>query len=203
MRDVASLWNKMNAAPAPAGVTLPLVLADGTTIADFNDLANVLRDQYVAEAAARQETILVRRRRDGSKELAKAVMVAYRTVVPSRCAEFPELVETLPRVSPLPGHTPDPVSASAVFEAPASAKVVYDASADATLDHYELRGNPGSDYKEDDAVVIANNLPADPREFLTTFGLTQPGAQAAFKVYVILTTGNEAGSAEMVVTRPL
>ena len=40
-------------------------------------------------------------------------------------------------------------------------------------------------------------------EFITPFGLTQPGAKAAFKVFVVLTTGNEAGSVERVVERPL
>lgn len=37
---------------------------------------------------------------------------------------------------------------------------------------------------------------------MTTFGLTQPGAQVALKVYVILNTDNEAGSAPMIVQRP-
>ena len=41
-----------------------------------------------------------------------------------------------------------------------------------------------------------------PREFITPFGLNQPGARVALKVYVILNTGNEAGSAAMFVQRP-
>ena len=40
-------------------------------------------------------------------------------------------------------------------------------------------------------------------EFVTPFALTQPGAKAAFKIFVVLTSGNEAGSAEMVVQRPV
>ena len=44
--------------------------------------------------------------------------------------------------------------------------------------------------------------PNDPREFVMPFGLNQPGAEVAQKVYVILTTGNEAGSAAMFVERP-
>jgi hypothetical protein len=60
----------------------------------------------------------------------------------------------------------------------------------------------GTDYNNEDAVVIATNLPGATREFITPFGLTQPGAEVAMKVYVILTTGNEAGSAAMFVERP-
>lgn len=52
------------------------------------------------------------------------------------------------------------------------------------------------------AIVIATHTPADAREFLTGFGLTQPGTQASFKVFVILETGNEAGSPAMTVERP-
>lgn len=50
-------------------------------------------------------------------------------------------------------------------------------------------------------MVIATNAPRAPREFITPFGLNQPGAKVALKVYVILTTCNEAGCAPMVVER--
>ena len=51
--------------------------------------------------------------------------------------------------------------------------------------------------------VIATHLPADPREFVTAFGLLLPGSRVSLKVFVILTTGNEAGSATVVVQRPV
>ena len=119
-----------------------------------------------------------------------------------RLAAFPDLVATLPRLTPLPGHTPGAVDASAVFQAPASTKIVYTASSDALLERYELRANVGDQYNDEDAIVIATNLPEDPREFVTNFGLTQPGAEIALKVFVVLTTGNEAGSGPMIVERP-
>lgn len=78
----------------------------------------------------------------------------------------------------------------------------HEASNDLQLKRYELRGNVGDHYSDEDAIVIATNLPGDPREFVTTFGLTQPGAEIALKVFVVLTTGNEAGSAAMLVDRP-
>lgn len=51
-------------------------------------------------------------------------------------------------------------------------------------------------------MVLAAHGPNDPREFVTSYGLNQPGAQAAYKVFVILTTDNESGSAAMIVERP-
>ncbi|HEV7401940.1 MAG TPA: hypothetical protein VGO11_03405 [Chthoniobacteraceae bacterium] len=202
LRDVASLWTRLNAAAAPTGVTLPLALSDGTLQADFDTAVAALHQAYKDEAKAAQDVVLARARREKSKRSAYLTMKAYRLAVPARCKQFPELVETLPALTPSPGHTPDPVNASAVFQAPDQAKVVYSASADAALDHYELRGNPGDAYNDDDAVTIESRQPGDAREFVTGFGLTQPGARVALKVYVVLNMGNEAGSATMLVARP-
>lgn len=55
----------------------------------------------------------------------------------------------------------------------------------------------------EDEAVLDTHGPNAPREFLTTFGLTQPGAQIALKVFVILNTDNESGSAPMIVERPV
>ena len=202
MRDALSLWGKLNAGPAPAGVTLPLALSDGTLAEDFADEIASLQTAHATEANANQNAVLARSQRNLTMATARAVMVSYRKVVPARCAQHPALVDSLPALTPPPGHTPDPVNASAVFQAPDQAKIVHDASPDPALARYELRGNPGAQYDEQDAVTLATHTPADPREFLTGFGLTQPGTQSAFKVFVILNTGNEAGSAAMVVERP-
>lgn len=201
MRDVATLWTKLNAAPDPAGLTLPLVLSDGTAQADFAAALTALQTAYATLKDAEQNTTLARAVREQTKDSAYATMKAYRVIVPARCAQHPTLVSTLPKLTAEPGHTPQPVNASAVFQAPDQSKVVYDASDDAALARYELRGNPGDTYNDNDAVTILSHTPADPREFLTNFGLTQPGTQVALKVFVVLTTGNEAGSAVMVVER--
>jgi hypothetical protein len=202
MRDALSLWGKLNAATAPAGVTLPLELSDGTLVEDFADEIATLQTAHATEANAHQNAVLARSQRDRTMATARAVMVNYRKIVPARCAQHPTLVDTLPAVTPPPGHTPDPVNASAVFQAPDQAKIVHDASPEPTLARYELRGTPGETYEEDDAVTLATHLPADPREFLTGFGLTQPGTRATFKLFVVLATGNEAGTPPMTVERP-
>lgn len=203
MRDMASLWVKLNEAPpAPTGITLPLQLRDGTSQATFALALGALQTAHATLAKAEQDVILARAVRDQTKGFAYSTMKVYRTAVRSRCTQFPTLVQKLPHLTPAPGHTPDAVNASAVFQAPDKSKVVYAESTDAQLLRYELRGNPGPQYDEDDAVVIATNLPGDAREFETDFALTQPGTVVALKVYVVLTTGNEAGSATMVVQRP-
>ena len=204
MVAAVKLWEKLNAGPAPAGVSLPLVLVPGnTTVAEFSSAVAALQSAYAEEQDKEQLVIISRAKRDRLQDAAYAVMKAYRESVPgSNVAQFPELVETLPRLSPLPGHTPEAVNASAVFEAPNLAKVVYEASTDRLLHSYELRGNVGQTYSAEDAVVIATHGPNELREFVAPFGLNQPGAEVALKVFVILTTGNEAGGAAMFVQRP-
>ena len=44
--NVMSLWVKLNAGPAPAGVTLPLVLPDGTDQAAFAGAVSALQSAY-------------------------------------------------------------------------------------------------------------------------------------------------------------
>ena len=201
--NVMSLWVKLNAGPAPAGVTLPLVLPGGMDQGTFASAVSGLLFAYADEEVKAQDLTLARAARNRLQTEAYALMKAYRETVPVRLTAFPDLIATLPRLTPLPGHTPVPVNASAVFEAPNASKVVYEASQDGLLERYELRGNVGDHYSDEDAIVIATNLPGDAREFVTTFGLTQPGAEIALKVFVVLTTGNEAGSAALLVERPL
>lgn len=200
--NVMSLWVRLNAGPAPAGITLPLVLPGAVDQAGFSSAVSALQFAYSDEDAKAQDLTLARATRDRLQEEAYNLMKSYRETVPVRLAAFPDLLNPLPRLTPLPGHTPEAVNASAVFQAPASTKVVYTGSNDLQLERYELRGNVGDHYSDEDAIVIATNLPGDAREFVTNFGLTQPGAEIALKVFVVLTTGNEAGSAAMLVERP-
>jgi hypothetical protein len=202
LRDMASLWTRVNATAAPPGVDLPLTPSNGFGQQDFQEQVEVLQAAYDTLANREQTLLLTRTVRDRLETEAYAIMKSYRQGAPARLAGFPDLVATIPKLSPEPGHTPEPVAASAVFQAPDQAKVVYDASADPELDYYELRGNAGPEFRSGDAVVVATNLPEAPREFVTDFGLTQPGAKASFSVYVVLTTGNEKGSAPMTVERP-
>ena len=202
LADTLSLWEKINTSPAPAGVTLPLTLSDGTTFTNFTEAYEDLLTAYAQEQRKTQDLTLARAKRNRIQNQTYEVMKAYREAIPARLTAHPDIIETLPRLTPLPGHTPIPVSATAEYVAPNQARITYTPSADPDLHTYELRANIGETYHEEDAIVIATNTPNAPREFLTTFGLNQPGAQIALKVYVTLTTGNESGSPAMQVARP-
>ena len=203
MGDALTLWAKINGGPAPAGVTLTLTLPNAQTQGGFASLISALQFSYADEKARSQDVVLARGDRNKIQDETYEIMKCYRETVPDKMANFPVLVETMPRLTPLPGHTPEGVNASAIFVAPDGSRVVYAASTDAMLYSYQLRGTVGDEYNDEDAVVIATNAPGAPREFATTFGLNQPGAKVALKVFVTLTSGNEAGSAAMFVERPM
>ncbi len=198
-----NMWEEMNEGPAPAGIELPLVLSDGTTQGGFASSISALAFAYANEKKKEYQVDMARARRNRTQKKAYEAMKFYREGARNAFRAFPELLDTLPRLTPLPGHTPAPVAASAVFQAPNATKVIYGASTDPALHSYQLRGTVGDHYDEQDAVVIATHAPADLREFVMTFGLTQPGVKIALKVFVILNTDNEAGSAPMIVERPL
>ena len=197
-----NLWEEINEGPAPAGITLPLTLSDGTSKESFASAISTLAFAYKNEEKKAFQVDIARARRNRTQMKAYEAMKFYREGARNAFRAFPELLDTLPRLTPLPGHTPTPVAASAVFQPPNATKVVHEASTDPDLHSYQLRGTAGDQYDESDAVVIATHSPTDPREFITTFGLTQPGVKIALKVFVILNTDNEAGSAPMIVERP-
>lgn len=80
--------------------------------------------------------------------------------------------------------------------------MTWDASADAELDHYELRYSPGIEYDTEAESVVAIVAKNAPREVQTLQGLGTPGSTALFRVDVVLTTGNERGSKTVAISRP-
>ena len=202
MQDAVNLWETINEGAAPAGVALPLTLSGDVTQESFAEAVEALEEAYKKEQRVALALTLARGKRNLMQEKIYAVMKGYREVVPGICAAFPELLETLPRLTLLPGHTPVAVPAQAEFVAPDGSRVTHGASDEKTIKCYQLRGNVGEAYNEEDAMVLATHAPDAPRVFEVRFGLTQAGARVALKVFVILETGNEAGSEVMVVERP-
>lgn len=198
MADVLSLWNLILA----SGATLTLV--GGYDNTDFSDELGFLREEYITWLDAQTVTRVVRSERNVLQDEIYPILKQYRAALPGYFAAGSVYIDTMPRLTPLPGSTPDAVNASAVWDADETkARIEWEASDNAHLKEYEVRYTPGDDYDEDDEVVVATILPNAPRELLTDAGLTQEGASSSFKVYVMLTTGNEKGSATMVITRPV
>ncbi len=199
--DMATLWVKINAATIP-GFTGPLSLLGGYLVATFNTDLAALKAASTTWQNAVQDVKLERERRNDLQDIVQPVLRDYRAAIEGTFAPTDPLVLTLPRMTPEPGSTPDAVTASIVWDAVLlQAKITWSASDNPNLSHYEIRFCAGPNYSTSDESVIGSVSPSEPREFLTASGLTTPGSTASFKVYVVLTTGNEKGSNTVTLTR--
>lgn len=60
----------------------------------------------------------------------------------------------------------------------------------------------GADYNSDVEVIIGTILAGQPKELVSFLRLVSPGLSVSYKVYGVLTTGNERGSEAVQMTRP-
>ena len=209
LRDMLSLWARLNAGVAPAGITLPLVLNEGTpqvpvlvTLAQFTTGLEAMQQRYADHKTEEQSLLLARTRRDKTMKSIRAVLVKYRAAVVSKIAGDEELIATIPRVTPEPGHTPEKVEVSAGFQAPNKAVVAHTESDDADFKEYQLLGAVGDDADLEDAVLLDTHAARVPVDFVTTFGLATPGSAVSLWVVVRTNDGNERTSDRAVVQRP-
>lgn len=200
MDDASNLWSRINADP---GTATPVTLLGGYDQATFATDLTALQAAYSVLNRADQDLKVARSERNELQDEIYAMLKSYRLALPTFFAKDSPIVESLPRLTPLPGHTPDAVTLTGEWDAAANAaSLSWTESTEATLAQYEVRMSPGSNYSTEDESVIANITPGNPLSFATTSGLESPGLTAGFKVYVILTTGNEKGSDAVIITRP-
>ena len=100
------------------------------------------------------------------------------------------------------GSTPEPVILTGQWNLVTSqADFTWTTSANPNLDSYQARISVGSTYDAATATVIGN-FPPGTTSFSTAEGLANPGDVASYKLFVILTTGNAAGSNTVTIARP-
>jgi hypothetical protein len=198
MEGTRNIWSRFN---TTSGLTA-IVLANGYDLAAFdNDLAK-LRVAYVASGEEEDALSLEREERNDIQERIYPILKRYRALMPTLFPEGNALVDELPQLTPTSSRTPDPVTATAVWDdATSKAKITWTASTDSELARYEIRWSPGLEYQVDAESTLGTVSPGAALEFLTDQGLTTPGAKSNFRVVVVLTTGNEAGSEPVSVVR--
>lgn len=204
MDDVLDLWTRVNAQPASPVFTGPLLLIGGLTRAQFTTLRANVDAAFTTRANSERAVAEMRLIRNEHQDRAYSLMKLYRMKIEALFAENSVEVLTLPRLTPLPGHTPAPVVLSGNYDvADARAELSWTASADADLATYELRATPGPDYSAEDESTIASIPAGGTLTYNTSAGFGLPGNAVSYKVYVRLTTGNEAGSDAVTVVRPV
>ena len=205
VRDALRLWARINAGPPSPGVTLPLQLgvAGDFARADLEALRDECLTSRDAGEEAEFELGIARRVRDGWEKRVREVLAAYGAAADARLGALSPVVASLPRLYPLPGHTPDPVPATAAWDdLQSAAQVAWEASTDPKLAGYGVRWCPGETYDKKEE-RLAGRTGKEGRSLRTTEGLESPGDAVTYKVYVLLTTENERGSKPVTVRRPL
>ncbi len=200
--DMANLWLTINGDATVPGFTPPLLLVGGYTQANLATELTALRNAYIAVDNANETARLNRKKRDVLLPPLKKRLLQYRVGVLGTFGPGDPLTLSLPSVTPPPGSTPQAVNLSAVWD-PVLGKAVltWTASDNVNLDHYSPRTAPVP-YHASEETVLGEVAPGT-LTFVTDAGLLAPGSTAQFKLYVVLGTGNEKGSATVSVTHPL
>ena len=199
--DMANLWLKINADTTIGGFTPPLLIGAYTVALFQTDLA-AMRTSFGAVTTSENDERIAREQRDALLPLARERIVQYRLMVEGLLGPTHPLTLSLPDLTPPPGSTPASVTLSGAWNAAVGQAVCnWTASAATTLSEYQLRMSPGATYDAANATVIGN-IPAGTTTFSTAAGLAAAGDVASFKLFVMLTTGNESGSNTLTITRP-
>lgn len=199
--DAADLWSRINADATIAGFTPPLVIG-AYALATFTADIAAVRAAYLAVLTADNDKRLAIRERDVLLPKAREYMVQYRSIVEGLFGSGHPLTQSLPVLFAASGPSASPVPLLGQWSvANSQAEFTWEASTDPNLDHYQMRMSPGSSYNAATATVIGN-IPVGTTSFATTEGLNTPADVASFKLYVLLTSGSEAGSNTLTITRP-
>ena len=192
LREGLRLWDRANAGVAPAGLVLPLVLSGGFARADLAALVSDLQTVRDEMETADLEVRLGRAARNALQARLRRMLQQYRTMVPLQFGEDSVTAETLPRLYPKPGHTPDrPQAFLTVIGDPPVWQITWQPMENETLKCWQIRRSSGPRYLKHRERVVAT-LPPEADCLWTTPAAT--AAQGFYRVYAMLETGNEAGS---------
>lgn len=203
-RDGVRLWELLETEPPAPGAPVPIRIgAEGEMgRAEYAAVVEALRLKGLAVEAAEFSLAARRARRNAVMRRVKVLLTSYQRVLRARLPEEDPLVISLPRLWPLPGHTPDAVRAAGGWIPERSvARLTWTGSKDAALECYQVRGCPGAEYRKEDETVVGTISPEAERVLETGALLERPGAVACFRVYVVLKTGNERASNGVAVER--
>ena len=200
--DMASVWVRINADATVPNFTPPLLLRGNFAVAAFQAVLALLRVNYKAVTDAENDARIGRGQRDVLLDPLRDRFVQYRQAIGVEYGPLHPWTTTLPEVSPAPGSTPAPVPLSGAWNpATAQADFSWPASTEPLLVEYEVQVCDGPTFDAATATVVGN-APPGTLTLNTTFGLAASGDQISAKVFVVLSTGNRAGSNTITITRP-
>ncbi|MES2439152.1 MAG: hypothetical protein V4584_08790 [Verrucomicrobiota bacterium] len=202
-RDGLRIWEGLEGEPSPPGAPVPLRVGPhpGLSRGEYAALVEGERLLGLALEEAEYQLGWQRARRNAVMRRVRALLMSYARTLPTRLKPGDVYLETMPRLWPLPGHTPEAVRAAGEWVAARRvARLTWTVSGDAGLAHYQVRGCAGPEYRKEDEAVVGTISPEGERVLETGGMLGRRGAVACYRVYVVLKTGNERASNVVVVT---
>lgn len=194
-------WTMANADASLPATSVPLVLADGTTLAGFQISVLTLRGLQGEISVSAQSAATARKSRDTFCATAVGVMKRYRAAILALYAPDSVEVATLPKLFARTKPAPDAPKLKVEYVAGASkALLLYDIVSDPSLARFYVMISPGARYNARTATRIAD-LDELVRSYETAEGTLAPGATVWFKVIAVDDDGIEAGSNAVKVTR--
>lgn len=203
MRATARLWAVVDNWRVLQGLSA-LALSSGVDQAAF--FAKVAEGRTALDQIEEreQQVTIERAKRDMVQVKIYAILKVYRLKIPALFAEGSAILTSLPLLTPEPGSTPAAPGLSGGWNVGQNrAEFTGTASPTPAVTQHQLRGCPQAEFDEDLETVVATIEVGQPLTFQTTFGLTQAGATASFRLVAMTGDGHERGSAPVVVSRPV
>ena len=212
--DAEDLWERINGEQA-LGVGKLLMLQDRTVdpvvpmpLATFVTKLASMKALWRGNSRLELDLKLRRGERDAIQVRMYPIMLNYRLVLPANFGPGTPIGDSLPRLTPEKGTTPDAAVVVGAWDA-VKVKGVVSAQipAQAGLRKARLLYSPGATWDGDSASTVMTvslvglNL-ADPVVFETAVALSAPGSHALFRVELENETGNVAQSNIVNVLRP-
>ena len=200
--DVANLWATINADGTIPGFTGPLLLRAGYTLATFNTDMAAMRAVYKTVRDAETNQDVARKKRDVMLDPLRERMLQYRAAIELEYAAGHPFRDTLPDLWPGPGSTPEPVTLSGAWVSPPGSVVLsIGESTNPNVIHLVVRWCSGATWDAANSSISAT-LPPGTTTYETLDGVPNPGDTAIYRVVLVLSTGNEASSNTVTITRP-
>ncbi len=212
--DAEDLWERINDEQA-LGVGKVLMLQDRTvdpvvpmSFATFATRLATMKARWRGNSRLELDLKLRRGERDAIQARMYPIMLNYRLVLPSNFGPGTPIGDTLPRLTPEKGSTPDAAVVTGSYD-PVKEKGVVSAAipAQTGLKKARLLYSPGASWDADSAstvqtILLAGVNLANPVVFETDFALSASGSHALFRVEIENDTGNVAQSNIVDVVRP-
>jgi len=202
--QLTSVWEELNDDQSLAGSWRgPLKLAGGYTILQAHNDIQALRSAYTVYNEALAESSKVRERRTELMKETAVRLRQYRQAAIANLTSGHPLLENLPAVAPTTGVStaPDMTLTGEWDPTRLAAILTWSGTQDASHDRFEVRYHPGPKYKDAEEQVVGSVLKGV-LSVITDYGLSVPHSTAWFKVYNILSNGEERGSNPVKLVRP-